>query len=741
MYFFPNCPKPFEDELMLSWFCRLAARNVMSFHDLMDFVYGETSNNVDIQKPLQEIFKRVKQFMWPVKSISELFMKTSLYPYYVVSMTPEQQTRYVYGFMSDKDDYIFSKRGLLGKIKVCPECLKEDYNNGGSYLHRSHQVGGVHVCHKHGCNLLELPKDKILLADDMYTIYQDSNFVKADFSGSHEEAVKYAKCAYKLLNASLDTNIFEVRAVLNRVLKDKGYAKGLKSLRFMDDFNKSTYSDVGKKLNVHSVVLFNESESMMAGNMLPLLMFVYDGDISVFIKEIRAKVHNKISVPAGFELSGPADMPVKTYRCRKCGEFFISTDWGIENGLGCPKCIGSEADFYESLMKSVSGDEYEILEAVKDKDTPVKLRHKVCDECIRIKPVDFVFRHKRCECKNKVSFKEAAVRVAKIAGYELVKFTKTTEKAVICHTGGCGKTFECLLSNFLNIPFCRACEGRTDRDSFVGKVKALVGNDYTPVSQFETWHKPVRIKHNQCGKEFEMEPANFLQGNRCPHCAKVMTIKYLCSLVDDLTLGHYSIIPRDKFAGFEDVIDNVTGKVLKLTKKRIKQEVLRPTRSDVLILTEKEEAERLKKLVALRNSSIKLNNKEILFNYLCVHYGKNDLIFSDELEESGFDRLQIKSITRNLCNEGRICRLYVGIYILAGNSKDYSIEEILYNKYVCRNGRTIGKLVKASEGCFKEDRYLSTKISIKTTWREYSVAGVKVFGKGITPEQLEKMIK
>ena len=180
---------------------------------------------------------------------------------------------------------------------------------------------------------------------------------------------------------------------------------------------------------------------------------------------------------------------------------------------------------------------------------------------------------------------------------------------------------------------------------------------------------------------------------------------------------------------------------MKLTKQRIRQEVLRPTRSDVLILTEKEEAERLKKLVALRNSSIKLNNKEILFNYLCDHYGKNDLIFSDELEESGFDRLQIKSITKNLCDEGRIRRLYVGIYILAGNSKDYSIEEILYNKYVCRNGQIIGKLVKASESGFKEDRYLSVKISIKTNWRQYSVAGVKVFGKGITPEQLEKKME
>ena len=60
---------------------------------------------------------------------------------------------------------------------------------------------------------------------------------------------------------------------------------------------------------------------------------------------------------------------------------------------------------------------------------------------------------------------------------------------------------------------------------------------------------------------------------------------------------------------------------------------------------------------------------------------------------------------------------------------------------VLPNGKTIGKLVKASEKGFKEDRYLSTKISLKTAWQKYSFAGVKVFGKGITPEQLEKMIK
>lgn len=66
-----------------------------------------------------------------------------------------------------------------------------------------------------------------------------------------------------------------------------------------------------------------------------------------------------------------------------------------------------------------------------------------------------------------------------------------------------------------------------NNDDFAKQIIALAGNEYNALSEFKTWHKPVRIRHNSCGKEFEMDPANFLQGNRCPYCAKVMVRKYL----------------------------------------------------------------------------------------------------------------------------------------------------------------------------------------------------------------------
>lgn len=116
MYFLPNCPKPCEDELLLSWLCRTAEKNAMTFNQLIILIYGNTFGTAEIQRPLQTMFKRVRTSMWPCQSISELFLKTTLFPFYSFQMTREQQTRYVYSFMSDKN-YVPKKRGLFGVIK------------------------------------------------------------------------------------------------------------------------------------------------------------------------------------------------------------------------------------------------------------------------------------------------------------------------------------------------------------------------------------------------------------------------------------------------------------------------------------------------------------------------------------------------------------------------------------------------------------------------------------------------
>lgn len=59
-----------------------------------------------------------------------------------------------------------------------------------------------------------------------------------------------------------------------------------------------------------------------------------------------------------------------------------------------------------------------------------------------------------------------------------------------------------------------------------------------------------------------------------------------------------------------------------------------------------------------------------------------------------------------------------------------SAVEYLYNKYVCRNGKVVGELLKAGESGYKEDRYISIKFGNKGKWRIYSFAGVKILGKG-----------
>lgn len=63
MYFLPNCPKPCEDELLLSWLCRTAEKNAMTFNQLIILIYGNTFGTAEIQRPLQTMFKRVRTSM------------------------------------------------------------------------------------------------------------------------------------------------------------------------------------------------------------------------------------------------------------------------------------------------------------------------------------------------------------------------------------------------------------------------------------------------------------------------------------------------------------------------------------------------------------------------------------------------------------------------------------------------------------------------------------------------------
>jgi DNA-directed RNA polymerase subunit RPC12/RpoP len=64
---------------------------------------------------------------------------------------------------------------------------------------------------------------------------------------------------------------------------------------------------------------------------------------------------------------------------------------------------------------------------------------------------------------------------------------------------------------------------RKKHSDFVSEVKELVGDEYSVISEYKTAKTKIEIKHNECGKKFEMTPDNFRRGNRCPYCAVDIT--------------------------------------------------------------------------------------------------------------------------------------------------------------------------------------------------------------------------
>lgn len=87
----------------------------------------------------------------------------------------------------------------------------------------------------------------------------------------------------------------------------------------------------------------------------------------------------------------------------------------------------------------------------------------------------------------------------------------------------CMNEFEMIPSNFLQgqrCPKCKCTGGlnkKTD-EQFKKEVFDLVGNEYTVVGEYINAKTKINIKHNICGTIFNMVPANFLFGQRCPEC-------------------------------------------------------------------------------------------------------------------------------------------------------------------------------------------------------------------------------
>lgn len=113
--------------------------------------------------------------------------------------------------------------------------------------------------------------------------------------------------------------------------------------------------------------------------------------------------------------------------------------------------------------------------------------------------------------------------------YELVKdeytflepYNKSNIKIEVRHNK-CGNVYKISPNSFLRGRRCPKCSGneakRKDTKTFKSEVLNLVGDEYTVIGNYVARNVPILMRHNKCGREYYVEPGNFLYKSRCINC-------------------------------------------------------------------------------------------------------------------------------------------------------------------------------------------------------------------------------
>lgn len=189
-------------------------------------------------------------------------------------------------------------------------------------------------------------------------------------------------------------------------------------------------------------------------------------------------------------------------------------------------------DFKKAVFELV-GDEYNVIgEYVKAK-VKIKIKHNSCGEEFEITPDNFKSgqRCRHCFGNKRKTQKQFEEEVFELVGDEYLvvgKYVNNRSKIEMIHNK-CGKLFSINAKSFLlsgrRCTHCKEKQKEMGRryakttDVFKKEVKDIVGKDYEVIGEYHSTHTKIDMRHNVCGNIYDVSPANFLSGKRCPNCA------------------------------------------------------------------------------------------------------------------------------------------------------------------------------------------------------------------------------
>lgn len=185
---------------------------------------------------------------------------------------------------------------------------------------------------------------------------------------------------------------------------------------------------------------------------------------------------------------------------------------------------------HEEFLKEVYnqvGEEYTVKDIYININKHLLMRHEICGYEWEVTPANFLRNKSRCPlCNGKI--KVTTTKFIKkledkyFGNVKLISDFTGLKNNITVKFIDCGHEHTTKAVNFLykSNNGCNICNTNAKKttEQFKQEVFQLVNDEYTVLGEYNGSHIKILIRHNICNHEYNVDPAEFLSGKRCPKC-------------------------------------------------------------------------------------------------------------------------------------------------------------------------------------------------------------------------------
>lgn len=328
----------------------------------------------------------------------------------------------------------------------------------------------------------------------------------------------------------------------NKESADKQRHTTEKYLNDVLDLVGSEYSVLGEYLGNHEHILMKHNEcgfeypvqpsNFKGGKRCPKCQRGVQRTSQMYRDEVYELVGDEYTVIGDFRVTNETVLT----RHNICGHKWESIPSGFLVGRRCPKCAGNllknHQQFVEEVFELV-GVEYEVLSSYINSKEKVIMRHNVCGDEFPVAPMHFTSKTMPTRCPRCMLIQRAESRVkttkefidelSLIYGdeYTVLGEYKGYRDGILVRHNPCGNEFVkspiAIMSR--NCKPCSTLAQMKTNEQFIEDIAMLVGDEYTPVEQYNGAHNKIKMIHEICGHVWKTTPHKFVStGRGCAKC-------------------------------------------------------------------------------------------------------------------------------------------------------------------------------------------------------------------------------